>query len=266
MTIAALQTALTARHYPCKADGLWGPETARQLGAWQMEHGYRKNTDPLPSAPVDPAIVEASSPWLRGVDVSRWQSPIDWVKVKAAGISFAYVKASGCEGVLYRDKAFREHVQSAQAAGLKVGAYHFHGYHDDGAAQAAYLHAACSGLVLDLPPALDVEDRTTAIKGAACLTAIKGCLMELERLFGKRPVLYTSAGVLQAHSCDTPDAGLERYSLWVARYGVKDPAKGVPACYQGRWAIWQPGFDDDLAAGVAGDIDRDLCRVDLATL
>lgn len=265
MTIAQLQAALTARRYPCKIDDLWGPETSRQLGAWQVEHGYRKNTDPLPTGVADLGAVEASSPWLRGVDVSRWQSPMNWQKVKAAGISFVYVKASGCEGSLYKDRAFREHVASAQLAGLKVGAYHFHGYHDDGPAQASYLHAACSGLILDLPPVLDVEDRQTPIKGAACLTAIKSCLTEVERLFGRRPVLYTSAGVLREHSCDTADAGLERYSLWVARYGVKDPAKGVPACYQGRWAIWQPGFDNDLD-GASGDVDRDLCRVDLATL
>lgn len=263
--ILRLQNRLTEHYYPCVEDGLWGAETARMLGAWQVEHGYRKNTDPLPTGPGNPDDVGSSPVYLRGVDVSRWNTPLNWVKVKQSGISFVYVKASGCEGVLYRDKAFREHVTSAQAAGLKVGAYHFHGYHDSGADQAAYFLAACSGVTLDLPPALDVEDRTTPIKGAACLTAIKGCLTEVERLFARRPVLYTSAGVLAAHSCDTKDAGLERYSLWVARYGVKDPAKGVPACYQGAWAIWQPCFDDDLP-GASGDVDRDLCRVSLSGL
>ena len=63
-----------------------------------------------------------------GIDVSDYQHEIDWQAVADAGIEFAVVRVgwrgySG--GTVNEDECFRQNIEGAQAAGLKVGAYFF---------------------------------------------------------------------------------------------------------------------------------------------
>lgn len=61
----------------------------------------------------------------QGIDVSKWQSQIDWQKVKADGIDFAIIRIGYCynNGALKLDSAFTQHIKGALAAGLDVGIY-----------------------------------------------------------------------------------------------------------------------------------------------
>lgn len=96
---------------------------------------------------------------IKLLDVSHWQSPIDWRKAKAAGISGAYIKVS--QGASFIDKAAAEHHDSAKAAGLLVGAYHFCTNDDANKQFANYAGAADRIGSWDLPPALDCEAYTS---------------------------------------------------------------------------------------------------------
>ena len=58
-----------------------------------------------------------------GIDVSYWNSGIDWGKVRATGQRFALVKAS--EGPNYSDPTFKDNWTGAKSAGLLRGAYCF---------------------------------------------------------------------------------------------------------------------------------------------
>jgi len=64
-----------------------------------------------------------------GIDVSKWQGKIDWVKVKAEGIDFAMIKmggrSTGATGELYVDSCFENNIQGALANGIQVGIYFF---------------------------------------------------------------------------------------------------------------------------------------------
>src|SRR5690606_30595184 len=60
---------------------------------------------------------------VHGVDVSRWQGDIDWVKLRTQGATFAYIKAT--DGGDHLDPMFRKNSREAKAAGIKRGAYHF---------------------------------------------------------------------------------------------------------------------------------------------
>ena len=64
-----------------------------------------------------------SKKYLRGIDVSYWQGAIEWDKVSAAGIDFAFVRAS--VGDYYTDETLYYNITEAQRVGIKVGAYHF---------------------------------------------------------------------------------------------------------------------------------------------
>jgi lysozyme len=258
------QAQLIAKHYPCKVDGLWGPETARQLGAFLYEHDLRDNEAPLPSGVTAQSLaaLEKAPAWARGIDVARYQGAPDYAQVKAAGISFVYVKAGGGDDGLYPDSKYMYNAKAVREAGLIRGFYYFHSFESDPLKQAKHFWELVGPLrVGDLPPVLDVEDRKTPIKPAAALAHIKACLAEIERLFGVVPWLYTSAGVLKERRINTPDNGLERHPLWVPRYetSIASVEKSVPACYVGHraWKIWQVGFDNDLP-GVGPDVDRNF--------
>ena len=60
---------------------------------------------------------------LHGIDVSHYQKKIDWGKVAAQDVHFAFIKAT--EGETYKDSFFCENWASIKAAGIKRGAYHF---------------------------------------------------------------------------------------------------------------------------------------------
>ncbi|BBN97864.1 SH3 domain-containing protein [Sporolactobacillus terrae] len=71
-----------------------------------------------------PSVPPANTNSFRGVDISHWQSKIDFNAIKKeAGIRFVIVKAT--EGQTYRDSKFYDHVKHSQAAGLSTYAYHF---------------------------------------------------------------------------------------------------------------------------------------------
>lgn len=63
-----------------------------------------------------------------GIDVSEWQGKINWEKVKKTGISFAMIRCGyrQTEGSkIHEDVRFRENIEAATNAGLKVGVYFF---------------------------------------------------------------------------------------------------------------------------------------------
>jgi lysozyme len=55
---------------------------------------------------------------VAGVDVSKWQGAVDFGKVKAAGMTYVFVKAT--EGITGVDPDYARNVAAARAAGLVV--------------------------------------------------------------------------------------------------------------------------------------------------
>jgi len=144
-----------------------------------------------------------------GVDVSHWQGDIRWDTLANAGVKFVFIKAS--EGTGRVDKKFVANWKGAKKAGLLRGAYHFYrpDFHTLEQAQGFYKTLAETKDLGELPPVLDIERRPFRA------TEIRQCLQELERLFGKRPIIYTApflwnemGGVSWAKD----------YPLWVAQY------------------------------------------------
>jgi lysozyme len=90
-----------------------------------------------------------------GIDVSHHQGRIEWSRVAADGISFAYIKAT--EGGDFVDPRFRENWDAAGAAGLARGAYHFFSLCTPGQVQARNFLTIVPADVDGLPPAVDLE-------------------------------------------------------------------------------------------------------------
>ncbi|MBR0062212.1 MAG: endolysin, partial [Selenomonadaceae bacterium] len=60
---------------------------------------------------------------MRGVDVSVFNDPVDWLALKDAGIEFAICRTGyGKNGF---DETFQRNVDGAHGVGMKCGAYHY---------------------------------------------------------------------------------------------------------------------------------------------
>lgn len=65
-----------------------------------------------------------------GIDVSKWQGTINWTKVKADGIDFAFIRCGNTSlssFTMNTDSKFATNVKNAYAAGVKVGVYYYSG-------------------------------------------------------------------------------------------------------------------------------------------
>jgi GH25 family lysozyme M1 (1,4-beta-N-acetylmuramidase) len=102
-----------------------------------------------------------------GIDVSHWDTTINWTNVTAAGVTFAWAKAS--EGTDFTDGYFTTNEAQAKAAGVLIGAYHFARYDvnigTNGAdAEAAFFWSVAKKYIKAdgayMMPMLDVEHAT----------------------------------------------------------------------------------------------------------
>lgn len=110
---------------------------------------------PTTSAPSSPTNIPdpPRRPTL-GVDVSHHKGTIDWPRVRADGMSFAYLKAT--EGTTFTDPRFAENLRGATQAGLRAGGYHYFTLCGEGVPQAEHFLSVI-GERTTLPPAVDVE-------------------------------------------------------------------------------------------------------------
>jgi GH25 family lysozyme M1 (1,4-beta-N-acetylmuramidase) len=178
----------------------------------------------------------------RGIDVSNNNGHVDWKKVRAAGYTFAWLKAS--EGQTFTDRFFLQNVRGAQAAGLKVGAYHFL-HNGNRAAQAKHFVALVRAAGLgkgDLLPVVDVEQ----VEGAPDPTPADAAAFAdaVQRELRVRPLIYTFPSFTTCPSTfGCP--------LWIAHFGVLKPT--IPKPWR-RYAAWQHSSTAHVD-GVSGNCD-----------
>jgi lysozyme len=228
-------------------------------------------------AGAHPVAATGRAPDARGVDVSSYQhpggQPIDWARVRAAGISFAFIKADeGPRGSgRYVNPYFRADWDGARRAGVLVGAYHYARPRRPVAATAdADARAFVSGVGpslarAGLPPVLDLEE-AGGLGPAEVRAWASQWLATVEALTGRTPVVYTARWFWDGFAGAAPVLG--RYPLWVARYA--DAPGTLPAGWA-TWSFWQhaatgrvPGIptpvDLNLSCGSATDLTGE-CRL-----
>jgi GH25 family lysozyme M1 (1,4-beta-N-acetylmuramidase)/5-hydroxyisourate hydrolase-like protein (transthyretin family) len=211
-----------------------------------------------------PARAAASSRPV-GIDVSRYQSSatltscsgkvqVDWRRVRAAGRTFAFVKASGsATGRIVQDPCFDRNWSAAGAAGLYRGAYHYAvpSRRPGSAAADARFFVAVTGRMQaagDLPPVLDLE-ATGGLTSAQVRAWAAGWLSTVRSLTGRQPILYTGPSFWR--SSVAGDATFAAYPLWIAHYTRSAPT--VPAPWP-TWTFWQSSASGRVP-GVSGPVD-----------
>jgi len=207
--------------------------------------------------PRMPAGSQFSGPYptdfeVHGIDVSKYQGDIDWATVRRSGVEFVWIKAT--EGANHVDSKFQQNWAGAKQAGLARGAYHFVWWCRDPREEIEWFKANVPNDPEALPPVLDVEATPDSksckrtLHREDVLADMRIMLQEMERAYGKRPVIYVTVDFYQhvMHPNEFSD-----YPVW-----VRSVKHSPPVTYPGRrWAFWQYQ-SDGLVPGIRGKVDR----------
>lgn len=166
----------------------------------------------------------------------HYQGKLDYDALKAKGGKFIITKAG--EGWL--DYNAYHYVQSAKDAGMITGTYWYYrqtityGGKEtwcEPKKQAQIYYSATDGN-FDLPPVLDIEWAGNSYFRA---NDILTCLKEIERLFGRKPIIYTGKYIWE-DGVKSPSWSTN-YDLWIAQYRNESDLE-LPAPFE-KWKIWQ---------------------------
>ncbi len=187
---------------------------------------------------------------VHGIDLSRFQTQVDWRTARANGVNFAFIKAT--EGGDMVDPMFASHWREAGQAGVLRGAYHFFYHCRPAAEQARWFIKAVPKTPGALPPVLDMEwtptsPTCTLRRDGATIRAEAQIFIDiLERHYGQRPMIYTTVDFF----ADTELWRLQGVEFWLR--SVADHPHGV---YDGKtWSFWQY-TSTGVIPGIAGPVD-----------
>lgn len=184
---------------------------------------------------------------MHGIDVSRYQSNIDWEAVKAmksrgVSLSFAFIKAT--EGNDMVDPNFRRNWEYAAESKIIRGAYHFFRPNIDAKKQAINFIRTAQLESGDLAPVLDIET-VDGVSDKQIAQGISIWLKLIEEKFGVKPIIYTNANFYTRYLGEAFDD----YPLWVAHYFAPEgPRINRP------WQFWQHS-EKGRVNGIKGYVD-----------
>lgn len=188
-----------------------------------------------------------------GIDVSVWQGDINFEKVKAAGCEFVIMRIAHYEGgTLELDKCFKQNLQRATAAGLKVGIYFYTTDYDEDMLRQhiSWLLDQLGDYKLNLPVAYDWEKFSAIEDYHMSLQDMNDLYAAFADECAKRgydAMLYSSKNFLtnvwmndDNHWRDGALNELAPYNskdttVWLAHYTEQTD-------YTGRYWIWQQGY------------------------
>ena len=211
---------------------------------------------------------EAAKNYTLVVDISEFQSNIDWAKVKAAGISGAIIRCGlrfAESGKLAEDEMFIKHITGAHNAGVKVGIYFFTEAVNaaEGKAEAEYAIKLWkkTGIPLSYPIGIDSENvnwkgggkgraNSGVLSKAKRTEAIKAFAEEINRQ-GYKCMLYASTSWLNNQVDMSVLSSV--VDVWAAQYYTRCE-------YKGKYIMWQYTSSGSVA-GIKGNVDMNKCYI-----
>ena len=209
------------------------------------------------------AVVCPGGTLLEGIDVSYWQSAINWSQVAGDGIVYAFIRVSDGnpdEGGTY-DTRFQENWSGALANGILRGPYQYFRPNHDAVAQADLVISEIGGSMTpgDLPPVIDVE-ANGGLGPTQVAAEIAKWIARIETVLGVTPIIYTGKYFWQDN---VQSSAFSSYPLWHAQYTTASCPNIADQWTQ--WAFWQYTSSGSVA-GIGGNVDRNVFNGDLAAL
>lgn len=186
---------------------------------------------------------------IKGIDVSKWQGDIDFKKVKNSGIEFVIIRAGTTYGI---DKKFKENIEAAFKAGLKIGTY-FYSYaktvedvKKDVILYDSYIYPYVNSITF--PVCYDVEDKVMLNTGTT--NVLKLINKFIEEVNNSPNLRYLGASVYTSKNyAETLGLQNTNIPLWVAQWNSKNT-------YKGKYYMWQYSSKGRVP-GIDGNVDLD---------
>lgn len=187
-----------------------------------------------------------------GIDVSAWQTNVDYKAVRDAGCSFVIIRIGYFYSQITMDDYFRDNIKNAADAGLDVGVYF---YTTDNTEEGVREHARwiaeqLDGRKLDFPVAFDWEEFTNFQQYGMSIRDINHIYAafadEMDKQ-GYSAMLYSSKNFLNNIWSEKTKAS---HPVWLAHFVDETD-------YDGEFAIWQASAYGHIP-GINGDVDMDI--------
>ena len=204
---------------------------------------------------------------LHGIDVSQWQGNIDWQKVKAAGIDYAFIRVGyrgyGSAGTLSsstKDTYYDKNMKGAIDAGIKVGVYIFSQAitKEEAIEEAEYILNNLGTYEVTMPLIMDFEYASTgsglggrlykAKLSKSKATDICMAFCDTINAAGYTPMVYANKDMLSNHLNASTIS--DKYPIWLANYTTN-------TTYNGTFDFWQYSSTGKVD-GISGKVDMNF--------
>lgn len=172
---------------------------------------------------------------VHGIDVSRWQTNVNWNKLTTLdrsgdtiSMSFAFIKAT--EGILWEDPAFDDNWKNAGKAGVVRGAYHYFKANSSATLQAKNFISSVKLKAGDLPPVVDVEEAGRKSR-QELVASLKIYIAAVEKAYHCKPIIYSNVSFIDTYLADD----FRDYQFWIAHYYTAKPKLASKV----NWVFWQ---------------------------
>lgn len=218
-------------------------------------------------AEIDAGSVNAESGSSLGIDVSKWQGRIDWKRVAATGIDFAYIRIGyrGENGSIYKDDNADYNIQQAEKAGLLVGVYFFSTAVDEKEAseEARWTLEAVEGYPVSYPIVFDCEGFRSPESRMYLVSReqrTKNALAFLKTVTdaGYEAMLYGMRNELVGDIYWKISEIEKEYKIWVAQYPAVTYPEAKKPDYPGAVSAWQY-TNRGRVDGIEGNVDMSVC-------
>lgn len=193
----------------------------------------------------------------KGIDVSKYQGNIDWEKVKADGVEYAFVRLGlrgYGSGKLVMDEYYDKNMSGANAAGVETGVYFFTQAVtvEEAVEEANYVIENLEGYDVTYPIVFDVEmivgdDGRANELSQELRTDICIAFCDTIKAAGYTPMIYGNVRCF-TQMLDMPR--LEAYEKWYAFY---DDYMYMPY----EVSVWQYS-ESGSVDGIKGNVDMNI--------
>lgn len=193
----------------------------------------------------------------KGIDVSRYQDKIDWEKVAADEVDYAFIRLGirgYTEGEILEDETFETNINGALKNDIDVGVYFFTQAlsEEEAEEEAGFVIESIAPYKVTYPVVIDVEAVTSTKARGNDLTSderTKYCIAFCEKIkeAGYTPMIY---GNLKTFTLLLNIEELEEYDKWFAYY---DDMYYFPYDFK----IWQY-TNKGTVSGIKGDVDMNI--------
>ena len=193
----------------------------------------------------------------KGIDVSKHQGEIDWAKVAADGVEFAFIRVGNRgygTGAIVEDAQFEANIKGALSNGIQVGVYFFSQAINEEEAmdEAQFVLEKIAPYKVQGPVVIDVEkvsDSEARMNQISLEQRTSNTLVFLETVeaAGYEVMLYHN---MEMGTLMLDMEQFEDYSKWFAYYNKE-------IYYPYAFDVWQYS-DKGKVDGIAGDVDLNI--------